>query len=676
MSHTSSDLYRNCRVDWANFIRRSLHLDGTNFTNLKLVIYKAGQVGIAVLGQFRLDSESMEEIEGQPPFALSACIAIDSAMCCKSILSLIQKLPAAETQFAGSKPLIAFKIEYFENLLPAGSNAHDAILDLNKSYHEKNMSLQRIPNSWVSFNALEGLKFCHSGFEIRVHSPENSLLEKQKKELETISNKALKIKIRQLKLQQKLEEARRNKNASQIETFSGQLKSVDAELKPVGASFQATLDQNNSNAAIHPVLRGIYESQLDQAGLKQHAVQMLFAIKALARQYLLNARVLQNCHNTPLEKSKIRFLEKALSSISPHLPSIEPAPEPDSGDMPNYMQELKDLLAYRVNFLALNASNQNATKWISDQQHALLDNLQQKVDELEQKLDGHVENRLDTLCRKDFNKHGEMAVLMMLERAEVLDEALEEKGLLEINSGVKSYVTPLEYDQQRTMFDQQLNILLCSLLLNLLCDKELDSENPLHVKLLEVTNVSIMQEHPFYTCLNDDLKKIVSDYAGEIDQLKNAWHELWKETAIDKMNAARTNALSLEAFRKKLVEEKEKLSSNPNATFPSSIPNELKPDIKAYKQAKKTPTKGNLLRTAAIGHKHRSVDAWFEEQAFQGLDLMISIIDSLGSLTARRYLCQKNHSIVPIKHFFWKGATYMDDPHYKANETHIPILNV
>jgi len=342
--------------------------------------------------------------------------------------------------------------------------------------------------------------------------------------------------------------------------------------------------------------------------------------------------------------------------------------------MPDYLEQLKDLLAYRKDFLALNGSHANATHCLSNDQDCLLHKLQQKVDELESKLDGHVENRLDALCRDNLDLHGEMAILLMLERIEVLDEALKEKGLLEINNGVRTYVTTIEYDERRTMFDQQLQTLLCSLLLNMLYHNPLGLNNSFHNKLVKIEKQSVMQSHPFYTCLNDDLKSLIPSYESEIDQLKTAWETLWSASTIDEMNAARTSALNLEDLKQKLLAEKAKLSCVLDSPFPSPVPGAVKADMKPYKQAENNPAKDNLLRMAAIGYKHRSVDPYFENQAIKGLELMIKIIDSIDSLVARRYMCKKDDSIAPVKHFFWTGTGEIDDPHYRSNETHIPLV--
>ncbi|MCP5492594.1 MAG: hypothetical protein H7A40_06100 [Chlamydiales bacterium] len=674
LSPTRTTPYSDSLRDWEFFVDAALKPTGLELTMINLVMLKAGQVGIAILGQFQIESQSRQENEGRPVFDLSVSLALRPVACCKSIMDHIQALPATETQFAGSKPFLAFKIQYSPSVLPTGSTLPEAILDTNKIYNQLNMSLQRIPNSWVAFNnGIEGLKFRIPGFEMRVHSPEYSLLEMKIKESEILTTRTHNLRMRQLTFQQKLETAQRTKNESQIATFKQQFEEASKKIKSVAESLQTSYTQGNSNAAIYPILRGICESQLDQNGLKQHTLQVLFAIKALIREHLLNAGVIKNCHNTPLENSKIRFLENALSLISSRLSSIGPAPEPDSASMPDYLKQLKDLLDYRVGFLSLNDSHANATNCLSSHQNYLLSQLQQTVDELENKLDGHVENRLDALCRKDLDLHGEMAISLMLERIKVIDEALIETGLLEINNGARTYFTSIEYDERRIMFDQQLQTLLCSLLLNMLYHHALDPNNTLHAELVKIEKLSVMKSHPFYTCLNDDLKTLLPGYETEIDQLKTAWETLWSASTIDEMNVARTSALDLSNLKQKLLDEKDNLTFNPDASFPSPVPDAVKPDMKAYKQAESTRTRDNLLCMAAIGYKHSSVNPFFENQAIKGLDLMIQIIDSIDSLVARRYMCQMNHSIAPIKHFFWTGASEIDDPHYKSNETHIPI---
>lgn len=125
---------------------------------LQLIMIKVHKSCLALVGQLKLHDGGAHE--GFPIFTNSIEILVSSiGTRCQVIPDCFSQAKNLKSTFYGSHYFAAFKITYHDAVQPNAADFPIALADQNALYVHENFTLQRIPDQWVPFNQIEGLKF-------------------------------------------------------------------------------------------------------------------------------------------------------------------------------------------------------------------------------------------------------------------------------------------------------------------------------------------------------------------------------------------------------------------------------------------------------------------------------------------------------------------------------------
>jgi hypothetical protein len=268
--------------------------------SLQLIMIKVHKSCLALVGQVNLHHGGAHE--GSPIFTNSIEILVSSIGTRYQVIpNCFSQAKNLNSTFYGSHYFAAFKITYHDVVQPNAAVFSRALADPNSLYVHENFTLQRIPNQWVPFNQIEGLKFFENFppyLEIRVHQREKSLIEEQKRELEDASKAIMEVKQKQLQIIDKkseaeaekkefekqllspnLSESEQQKLKKDIDRLNQRLSSLDKQLKDAeqlikrnGDKFTTVINQKIINASHTPILRALAQSEMSEI---RHKFQQL-----------------------------------------------------------------------------------------------------------------------------------------------------------------------------------------------------------------------------------------------------------------------------------------------------------------------------------------------------------------------------------------------------------------
>jgi hypothetical protein len=611
--------------------------------------------------------------------------------------------------FTGSHHFAALHVQF----KPQGTQDTPAIEQAFRThgttFYRGDYALTRLPDSWVNFNDLEGLKFTITQpfyVEVRAHQQDQSLFDLQKKEIEEASTELLRMKQKELQLIGKrsdLEGKKADRVKSQTNTqdldrqllaLNGQLEGARKSMQEKTSAFSKLMLQPPANAASGPVLRALTRLSVcqlqDACGHMALAFGTLFKLNEVyfhAKQTLLHEDF-----SSSLKQRKVKFFESWVKYLKTHYVHIvHTLGEESKADVAQERLKgvtedltcLTESLALKTHFLAGGTSFPTASRFLSGANGNFLTSLREEIQKREEKLSQFIFSSMMDLV--SFNPQNYLAdsLLNFSEAAQIFDLALEELGLIDVSvQGEQRYLSSLEYAKKRAVIDDQISDLSCVAFIELL-QKNISSpllpaiKDRVRAKLPLVTMMKALNS-PAPTLLAPYAKKrktIMDTYnafmgllgGSDYSAMQSKWGEC--KRAIDDLLAdlPRTKTPYTAKYLPTL--------SNFQKTLPDSFPHakivsDLKKELKEPDDLMKIGEAASFLKQLPENTTESS--ALFKHLEERALLHFRATLRDFPKLKVRHWLAQPHESRLQIqKHIYWPRQG--NDPYYKANETHIPI---
>lgn len=490
--------------------------------SLQLIMIKVHKSCLALVGQFKLHHDGTHE--GFPIFTNSIEVLVCSiGTRCQVIPDCFSQAKNLNSTFYGSHYFAAFKINYHDVVQLNAVDFSIALADPNALYVHENFTLQRIPDQWVPFNQIEGLKFFENFppyLEIRVHQREKSLIEEQRRELEDASKAIMEVKQKQLQIIDKKSEAEAEKKEFEkqllfpslseseqqklkksidrlnqcLSTLDKQLKDAEQLIKKNGDKFTTVVNQKIINASHTPILRVLAQSEMSEIRPKfQQLLLCLSESVALTRNHFPEAfcTFIPTC-SEGIKQKKLEFLNEWMSFLDTHyiqtvqaittenlyrkekkpaevLVTKEALAQENLQSMHKNLQTLEQLVHLEADFLNILQKHPLGKYLLSNENRSYLERLRAQMKSLEEKLDGFVHSTIDQLVHRNEQKYIFDAFRFYHQRMDFLNHRLQEDGLVDPTLlGKERYISANDYAEERSLLDSHRVLLSYSIFLVLL----------------------------------------------------------------------------------------------------------------------------------------------------------------------------------------------------------------
>ncbi len=549
--------------------------DKGNVEPLNALIIKVDNSFLALIGNLNLRQNSC--YEKFPIFANLIGMATFPFINHSDPFSYLSQ--SSPTTFYGSHHFAAFKIEQHKEIALPDEDFATTIANPSLSFRLPNYSIQRIPDQWVDFNDIKGLKF-HCNFppymEIRIHQRESSLVKEQKKITNDALDEIRKNKEKQVELLDKRSRFEESKTELQkqlvpnmdateelelknkIENVQQKIESITEQLNLIESRNQQLLkssslldNTNQVNAFCSPVLRALTEDSLtSRNALIYQLIHCYSEIYGLTKDHF-DLGFLADVFSTfdplipaEIKKDKIHFFTKWINYLSKTFQN-----EYNFGKSQKHLGELKGFLEQEQAFINLTEKHKETQGLLSNENRSYLLKIRKEMNNCERLLDGYIYSKIENFIRLEANHLAGIVLQFFVQKICHLDKMLECKGLLNPDkAGEQRYNTDREYSEKRSYLDRYVSLLSYCAFVKFLPENSSNERkllmflNAVRIKVPTAENVVYSENLPIISLLSKCKSPLVELFGGSIEGFLNKYEEFDQMifssgTDIDSMRA-------------------------------------------------------------------------------------------------------------------------------------------
>jgi len=565
----------------------------------------------------------------------------------------------------------------------------------------------RLPDRWVNFNHLGGLKFslqlpCY--MEIRAHQRDQNLFDGQKREIKAETEELVSMKEKELQLIDKkgsiesqiAELVKANQEHSdldrQLAAVIDLIKKTAESIKLKSQSFSALIQRPPIHAASGPVLRVLTKlpvTQFQEAG-EQLALAFSSVLKLNETHFNSQLVMLHENFPKPLKDKKVHFFTKWLSFLETNHVNIvvdvavvnsENLSADQLSNAKEHLTVIGEALALQDHFEAGLAANPTARYFLTNANNAFVSSLRTEVKSREAKLEQFIFNSICALLKHDPQNYLSDCLVYLFERCEITDQLLLALGLIDpTKSGEQKYLSSLDYARARAFADDQITSLSFVSLLYLL---EANVASPLLPVLSERVKANI-PVIPMTRVLGSNVPALFASFTAKRERVIDTFNQLVVLIqAQDPMRQTKWLECK-QAIQDLLID----LPANKTpfagsyddtlAIFLRALPNGS-PEHKKTAELKKALKGDDLMKIGDLAsilvqlpQNTVVTTALLQHLINRALSHLKSTLVAFPKLKVRNWVARvSDQQLIIRKHIYWPKQG--SDPFYMANETHLPL---